>query len=486
MRMSGAIRRRADRWRVVGLCILVAGLGLSATGCGGRSGRPPRARRPAADRAPAAPAPAMPMMSQEVRDQLLDGALDVLGHLENYDEKAAYGQVFDRLNQWSHAITAGGAADPWKPDPLLLKLPESLRGAGAEKALASVVFNGTTDVSTLRDQRWLADVAASARGPAIQDIDVAQRLFAWTVQSLAMTSDPPMVPTESAPGTRWFQPGEILLAGRASAAQRAWIFLDLVRHAGLDGVMLATGDASQGTLRPWIPAVLCGGTHRIDVSVDASAVGARALAALPVAEGPPESGAAERIGLWEFPWLVQQRRSASAAVVETALNKELAVMGITLAQADGTSSGRRLVRPLYAARLREFRGELDGPDGAKAVYLLARPGNQQIAEALVGMPPPQADATKRLYEQMKEDSTYWLGLLTLNEGEAETAVDYLERMTLQAHPDGPWTDAARSNLARAKLALGERAEGVKILREDTSPQRFGSRLRADQWEKNQP
>ena len=107
MRMSGAIRRRADRWRVVGLCILVAGLGLSATGCGGRSGRPPRARRPAADRAPAAPAPAMPMMSQEVRDQLLDGALDVLGHLENYDEKAAYGQVFDRLNQWSHAITAG-------------------------------------------------------------------------------------------------------------------------------------------------------------------------------------------------------------------------------------------------------------------------------------------------------------------------------------------------------------------------------------------
>ena len=102
------------------------------------------------------------------------------------------------------------------------------------------------------------------------------------------------------------------------------------------------------------------------------------------------------------------------------------------------------------------------------------------------MPPPQADATKRLYEQMKEDATYWLGLLTLNEGEAETAVDYLERMTLQAHPEGPWTDAARSNLARAKLALGERAEGVRILREDTSPQRFGSRLQADQWEKNQP
>lgn len=70
-------------------------------------------------------------------------------------------------------------------------------------------------------------------------------------------------------------------------------------------------------------------------------------------------------------------------------------------------------------------------------------------------------------------------MLTLSEKEYETAVDYLDRMTLQANPDGVWSDAARVNLARARLALGEREEAARLLREDASPQRFGSRLMAD-------
>jgi hypothetical protein len=52
-------------------------------------------------------------------------------------------------------------------------------------------------------------------------------------------------------------------------------------------------------------------------------------------------------------------------------------------------------------------------------------------------------------------------------------------MTLKANPDGIWSDAARVNLARARLALGDRDEAVRLLREDASPQRFGSRLLAD-------
>ena len=96
--------------------------------------------------------------------------------------------------------------------------------------------------------------------------------------------------------------------------------------------------------------------------------------------------------------------------------------------------------------------------------------------------PEQADAVRRLYDQMKEDATYWLGLLTLGEGEYETAVDYLGRMTLDAAPDGRWADAARTNLARAKLFLGDRAAATALLRADSSPQRFGSRILADRIE----
>jgi hypothetical protein len=488
---------------------------------------------------------------QAVRDRLLDGAMAVLGRLESYDEASAFAQVFDRINQWSHAVAleGGDRAVSWKLDPLLETLPANLRGDTAE-TLSSSTFDAANDIPALRDQRWLADIAATARGDAIDDLDVAQKLFDWTVRSLAITSDPPMVPTATNPGTRWFLPGEILLAGRASGPQRAWIFLELLRHAGLEGVMLATGDASAGGLRPWIPALIAGGeaylfeptyglpipgpggkgvatarqaesdpailrglnlpdraypiqaadiatlsvlvpasreqlarrmhqldgrlagVRRMDLAIDATDLGTRAVDALP---GEKAEG---RVRLWEFPWETQRRRRDDAAALAAAGRRELAVFSVGL-EPSGMEAAARSIRPLYAARLREFRGDLDGPEGAKAAYLLARPSNAVIAEALKQVPPEQADAARRLYDQMKEDATYWLGILTLGEGEYETAVDYLGRMTLDAAPDGRWADAARVNLARARLALGDTAAAVSLLRADASPQRFGSRILAD-------
>lgn len=488
---------------------------------------------------------------QAVRDRLLDGAMVVLGRLEGYDEASAFSQVFDRINQWSHAVSleGGDRTLEWKLDPLLETLPADLRGDAAE-TLASSTFDAATDIPALRDQRWLADIAATARGDAIDDLDVAQKLFDWTVRSLAITSDPPMVPTAANPGSRWFLPGEILLAGRASGPQRAWIFLELLRHAGLEGVMLATGDAAAGTLRPWIPALIAGGeaflfeptyglpipgpggkgvatarqaasdpailrglnlsdraypiqatdiaslsvlvpatrehlarrmhlldgrlagVRRMDLAIDATAIAARAVEAL------PGEKAASRARLWEFPWETQRRRQENPAALAAAGRRELVVFTVGL-EAAGMEGAGRSIRPLYAARLREFRGDLDGPEGAKAAYLLARPSNAVIAEALKRVPSERADTARRLYNEMKEDATYWLGVLTLGEGEYETAVDYLGRMTLDAAPEGRWADAARVNLARAKLALGDTAAAESLLRADASPQRFGSRILAD-------
>ena len=413
---------------------------------------------------------------------------------------------------------------------------------------------------SLRDQAWLAGIVEVARGDAADDLAVAINLFRWTIRSLAISSDPPMVASATTPGSRWFLPGEILLAGRASPAQRAWIFLELLRQAGLNGVMLATGTAAQDNLRPWIPAVLVGGEaylfepsygmpipgtggkgvatarvaasdpavlarlsvadrpypvgaadiaglsvlvsadpaslsrrmHRleaqmvgsraIDLSVDASGLGAQALQSLP---GENDS---KRVQLWSFPWEVLAKRREEAAAVDAAIRRELAVMTIALAQTVGDAqqrqAARRILRPLYAARLREFRGDVAGPDGAKAAYLMARPSKSQIAMALKQLPPQQADPVERLYEQMKQDATYWLGMEMLAEGEYESAIDYLDRMTLQAVPDGIWTDAARINLAQALIGKGHTQQAIVCLRADPSPQRFGSRLLADQLEQS--
>jgi hypothetical protein len=550
-------------------CIVIGAVAGLLIGCGSP---PPPPTLPTTTPTAQEEVRVMPAVSEDVREKLLDGAVAVLGRLEDYDEESAFAQVFDRLNQWSHAAVIAGAplAANWQVDPLFATLPDRLRAGTTPESLGSAVFDATTDIQMLRDQRWLADVAASARGDAVEGIDIAANLFRWTVRSLALVSDPPMAATEATPGTRWFLPGEILLSGRASPAQRAWIFLELLRHAGLDGVMLATGDPARG-VRAWIPAVIADGeawlfeptygmpiagpegvgiatarqaaadpsilkrlsfsdrsypvqaadiaglsvlvaadpwslsrrmravdeqlvgSRSMELALDASALAARALRALPAGEAATgdqaeAGGGGRRVGLWEFPWEVLARRQSDAARVQLTAGRELAVMAVQIAQETGGNGlevrrGTRVVRPLYAARLREFRGDLDGPDGAKVSYLAARPGRQAIAEAIQAVPPERAEGLKRLFEQMKEDATYWLGVLTLTEGENATAVDYLGRMTLEAAPDSRWTDAARVNLARAMAGLGRTEEAVKLLREDASPQRFGSRLLAEELEK---
>lgn len=526
--------------RLVGSVII----GCLVAGCGRRPAVPDAAPPP-----PAVTASASQPAARVSRDKLLESALVVLDRLDDFDEARGAELVFDRINQWARLLP-GGAADDWRPDPLVDTLPERLREPLARIAPDAASFSAAGDVLYLRDQRWLADIARVARGEARDDLEVALALFAWTVRSLALVGDPPMAPTESNPGTRWYQPGEILLSGRASGPQRAWIFLQLARHAGLDAVLLATGDADDGTLRGWVPAVHSAGelhlfepvyampipgpggegvatlrqavgdpgvlaalslpdrpypvaaddlrtltvlvaadpwalsrrmalldpdvrgAREMRVAVDASRLGTVAVAAVELAG---VTAAAPR--LWDFPWETIARRRSDPRVAE-AVGRELAPLQVPFVpRADGEQPD--VLRPLLAGRLREFRGEWDGPQGAKAAYLEARASRAAVAAAVAQMPADQAEPARALFGRMKEDAAYWLGILTLAEGEYETAIDYLGRMTVEGAPDSRWTDAARTNLARALIAVGRTDEAVTALRADLSPQRFGSRVLAE-------
>jgi tetratricopeptide (TPR) repeat protein len=481
---------------------------------------------------------------------MLAGAWAVLDRLDDFDEARGLELVFDRLNQWSLAGGAAAVLDGWEADPLVGTLPEDLRGHADATVLAAPTFTVDGDVRHLRDQRWLADIARVARAGAIDDLDVAVNLFRWTVRSLALVGDPPMVPTVANPGSRWLFPGEILLAGRASPPQRAWIFLELLRHAGLEGVMLATGAAEAGTLRPWVPAVVSGGelflfepgygmpipgpdglgvatlrqaadtpailaamslpdraypvqaaalaevtvlavadpwslSHRM-ARLDPLARAAREMrvatnATAVAASAATNAGTGRSPQLWEFPWRTVAARRDSGGTLPEAARGEFAVLQLPFVPRESADPRRERIpaRPLLAGRLREFRGDFDGPEGAKAAYLAARPSRAALATALRQVPPEQADRLRGLYGQMKEDASYWLGVLMLAEGEYAAAVDYLERMILTNAPDSRWLDAARANLAQAFLGLGRTAEAVAVLRADLSPQRFGSRLLAD-------
>lgn len=539
MRAAAAGSTEAGGGRPTLAWLVLAWLGLAIVGCGTSS----------TQTGPVAAPDTRPVVSRVTSDKLVAGAVSALSKLDEFDEQRAYEQAFDRLTQWSHM--AGAEMPSWRIDPLISTLPERLR-TGVEPMLEQPGFDAVGDVGFLRDRRWLADVASTARGDATDDLATATRLFDWTIRALAIGGDPPMVPSEATPGTRWYLPGEILLTGRASAAQRCWIFVELLRQAGIDGVMLATGDTQAGTLRPWLPAAIIDGEaylfeptygmpvpgpgaagvatarqaaadpaildalslpdrsypvksadvsslavlavadprslarrmaaldkeaaarHGLRLSIDASAVAAVAAKALP-GEAPPF------VGLWEFPWESVARRTTPE--VEFAARRELAPLAITVAEMGRSDrQAQRVVRPLFNARIREFRGDLDGPLGAKASYLAARPSKVAIQQALQAVPPEQSATVDRLYRQMKEDATYWLGVATLGEGQPAAAVDYLQRMTLENSPDSRWTDAARANLGRAYAALGRIDEAVRVLREDGSPQRYGSRLLADRLE----
>ncbi len=503
-----------------------------AAGC--RPSAPPRVAKPASTAA-----------TRESADKLLLGAFGVLDRLDDFDESRSMELVFERISQWSRA--AHPRAEGWRLDPLIETLPSGVRDGAGAPPLDAEAFVMPADVIWLRDERWLADIAKVARGDAVTDLDVATNLFVWTVRSLAPVADPPMAATDDTTATRWWLPGEILLAGRASPAQRAWIFLELVRHAGLDGAMLATTDAA-GSPRPWIPTVVCDGeAHLFDptygmaipgpggagiatarqaaadpailaalslpdrpypvqaddvaamsvlVVADPWSLSRRMAVLAPTARGlrdmrlviaADEVGAAvaaalpgdaPRVRLWEFPWVTLARRRTNPDALATSLRADLAPLAAGVPGAAPTDRG--LVRPLFAARVREFRGDVEG---AKAAYLAARPSRDVVAGALATLPSPAGDAARALLGQMKEDAAYWLGVLTLAQGEHEAAVDYLARMTLEAAPDSRWADAARQNLGVAYAALGRDAEAAAVLRQDESPQRYGSRLVAARLER---
>ncbi len=515
----------------------LAVVALLACGCG--TGHPSRTGRSAAEPAP------VTAVTRGMREQLLAGVVSILSALDRYDPARGTEQVFDRLVQWQHAAgpdTQSGLTQP--AEAMLETLPEQLVAA-CRPLVARTSFDAAGDVAAIRDRCWLAAIARTEQDAAGDELAVAERLFRRTIRDLASVSDPPMVPTEAVPGSRWFFPGEILLAGRASGPQRAWIFVELLRQAGIAGVMLATPSGS-GAARPWLPAAIVGGeaylfepsygmpvpgpggrgvatarqaisdpaileslslpgrpypvqasdlaaglavlvvadpwslsprmtaidrelaaAHGIRVAVDPAAVIERAEAAL-----PKVCGAA---GLWAFPWETVARRSLAAGPLAT----ELGPLEIPVPVPDG---GGKVFRALFAGRVREFRGDLDGPAGAKAAYLAARPSRRLINEAVARLPEPQAAALSGGLIRMKEDATYWLGLVMLAEGQNEAAADYLGRMTLESAPDSRWTDAARIHLAAALAGLGRDSEAAGLLRQDGSPQRFGSQLMADRLE----
>jgi hypothetical protein len=513
---------------------LVAVWALQA-GC--RDGSAPSAKQQHAAQTKAA--------TSELNTKLLESVTEMLIRLNQTDPAQGLRQIADRLNQWA------GTQDPpdWQPDPMAAQVTERWFTAPGVDRMDRLQFD-LADAYQLREALWLKRIADRAGRDT--DLEIAIRLFDWTVRNVQLVD-----PNESAVE---HLPTEILLLGRGTAEDRAWIFLLLARQAGLDAVMLATRKDGSSELRPWIPAIWIDqnwylfdpqlGLPIPSPSEDAVATLAQARSdesVLKQLDLPADSGEeslypvkaddlknivalveaspsylsrrmqllesklpgnhklvlsfrpthlAEEIQqadspielqIWETPLDRMQKRRRLSQSEQQELYADLAHFEVrkqVVRRSDRTkhpdddedqaNANAEVIAPLITGRTMHLLGETDGDQGAKHFYMQARPSARDLGAI-------SNEVGQALWDRAKQDATYWLGLIATEAVERDrsnTAIDFFEKRTLEAFPNGRWTSGARYNLARVYEKSGNLERAIELYEGDDSPQQHGSRLRA--------
>ncbi len=243
------------------------------------------------------------------------------------------------------------------------------------------------------------------------------------------------------------------------------------------------------------------GHNRLVLSVDPSALAEKLHGVKQVSE----------VKLWPLPYETLLARSSLPPAVERAAQLQRVPFAIPAEPekpaANQSQDQRRQhpILPLRIGRLLQLRGMFGNIDaqrpqaqrgqelseiverGAKFYYLEAIPTQEQLANISLMQREgreiiPGRVLTKEFvdaYQRMRDDAAFWLGLISFEQGAYQTAAQYFGPMTLDAYPNGPWTNGARYNLARCYEALGRLPEAIELYEADKSPQRYGDRLRAD-------
>ena len=456
-------------------------------------------------------------------NQYLAGSHESLAW-EPSPDSIAMKQIVDDLNQW---YRRSEPKSDWQMPKLLETLPKDLQVLVTEESLADPTYT-LVDARYLQQSVWLRDIAEWARRDALEDLEVARQLFDWTVRNVALQAS-----DDSLPGS---SPWHILLKGRGTAEDRAWIFALLCRQAGVTAVPLEIPRRDESGTRFWCVAALSRGElYLFDPALGLPIYGQdlSTIATWSDAQNDPATLNRLNIEGFDYPFdsedaakaqaklvsspeslsirmaLIEPRLSGATRIVLTTnvdelagqLSRDTGTTDVGLwefpyeqiqAKQNRTRQQRReaaldfrvfaLSPHLWKARVLHFAGQFDGSDGAKAHYRAARPSNAQIAQASGQL----GEHEEPILLPAKQNASYWLGLLTSDEQQWRVAEDFFERRVLENSPEGPWTSAAQYNLARVHEALGnfEKARGL-LLHQD-SPQAHGDHLRAERLKSQLP
>jgi hypothetical protein len=381
------------------------------------------------------------------------------------------------------------------------------------------------DPRLLQEAVWLRDISRWAQGDNFNDLARATALFDWTVRNVQLDAD-----ADAAPRRPW----QVLLQGHGTAEQRAWLFALLARQQGLDVVMIKVG----GDQRYWLPALLLNkqlylfdarlglpipgpdneGVATLEqVRNDDALLRQLDVEALPYplnAESFKNVEAFVVADPFDLTWrarLLESKLAGEDSLVLTSSPTQIAAelkdvpglaavklwevpfrtlrdqlnMGITARHREALAFEPFAHRPgLWKARVLHFQGRredagnqpldeaTDDHREAAAMYTSkeVRPTERQIERT-------GSSEKRRVDSTAKLDATYWIGLMSYDDGKFDVAEDWLSRPELMAD-DSPWASGARYNLARAHEAQSNFEAAAKLLEEDKSPQQHGNRIRA--------
>ncbi len=462
-----------------------------------------------------------------------------LNRFEDFDTAQILQQTTERLNQW---IVQDRPEVAWSPDPLLEKLPSKLRNQPDVRRIDGKRFQDPDDGWFLQEAVWLRDISQTARANQFDDIEVAKRLFDWTVRNIRLL--PPAAETDV-----HHRPFETLLLGRGTAIERAWVFILLARQQGLDVVYLGIAGQDGEPDRPWLPALLVGEQlYLFDLELGLPIPGSQPASVATLADVAADPGLLKKLDLdAEHPYsitpgdlkhvvafvegsppalslrmaLVESRLVGDQKLKLTSPGSTLAEriaklpniarvelwpmpfeVSLEIAQRDEKSQNALLketiiyqaMPTLKKGRALHFKGQFDGAAGAKTQYLNARPPDDYIAnytlpEHLVQQYMKQGYSSQAIAKleaaqslmmrDAKQAASFWIGLIFFEQGDYPNAIDYFQNRSLGSKQENPWADAARYNLARTYEASGDLPKAVKLYGADTtSPQSWGNRLRA--------
>ena len=143
--------------------------------------------------------------------------------------------LVENLNQWIRQSKGTGTKSSWAdPAALISTLPESIR---TNKKLATLLKPEDLKKGKFQSEEgrllqgitWQRSVSIWSRGESLEALDQACQMFDWVVRNVQLIKN-----SEESPHILW----EVMLYGRGTAAQRAWLFAALCQQQNLPAVIV--------------------------------------------------------------------------------------------------------------------------------------------------------------------------------------------------------------------------------------------------------